>query len=417
MNSGFSGDEKKYDSSPMITRRKTFRPSSPVSSPKSGSISFPTSLPMGGVDNFNNSSAHSQSFIDDENPYIPSRRKNPSRSKRRGLVSYVLFLVILAAAGGFFYVLHHERALMKAQLKGQEAAMQEVEVDMFIKFDSKIKTLTKENAELHHKYQLHKDVRIENQQLKDQNQRLESTIHEHKDGDSDSLELRALEEHVVSLEVSNTRLAESKKKMQENIQLMSRTALLEKHGPGPHEVEMLVRFETADGNTDSGFITLELAPIDEMPHAVYWFLEQVERKLYDGCSFHRNPGHVIQGGPVPNFLSGANDPPLEQRFQDSGFDSILFQEYSPNFPHQKYTAGYSGRPGGPNFYISTKDNTVVHGPGGQQDGAEADPCFAKVVHGFDTVDRMHQIPVTEDHAMERNVAIVFMKRIRRGESV
>ena len=37
------------------------------------------------------------------------------------------------------------------------------------------------------------------------------------------------------------------------------------------------------------------------------------------------------------------------------------------------------------------DNTRIHGPGGQDSydvPSEADPCFAKVVEGFETVDRL-----------------------------
>lgn len=91
-----------------------------------------------------------------------------------------------------------------------------------------------------------------------------------------------------------------------------------------------------------------------------------------------------------------------------------FQEYSPNFPHVKYTVGYAGRPGGPDFYVSTMDNTQNHGPGGQssyEDPSEADPCFAKVVDGFDTVDRLAKMPVKEGwyKAMQKNVGIKSMK--------
>lgn len=90
---------------------------------------------------------------------------------------------------------------------------------------------------------------------------------------------------------------------------------------------------------------------------------------------------------------------------------------SPNFPHIKYTLGYAGRPGGPDFYVSTQDNTLNHGPGGQgsyEDAAEADPCFANVVPGFEhVVERMHKSAVKPGgyKHMEHNIAIRYMRLI------
>jgi hypothetical protein len=62
-----------------------------------------------------------------------------------------------------------------------------------------------------------------------------------------------------------------------------------------------------------------------------------------------------------------------------------------------------------------QDNTNNHGPGGQtsyEEAAEADPCFAKVVPGFEHVaDRMHKsaVKVGGYKHMEHNVAIRYMR--------
>jgi hypothetical protein len=101
-------------------------------------------------------------------------------------------------------------------------------------------------------------------------------------------------------------------------------------GPGPHRVEIRVQFDPASRKEsetleDTGTIIIELAPVEELPHVVYWFLEQVHRKLYDGTSFHRNAGHVVQGGPAPNFLSPPN-PQIHKRFKDAGYDVITAYE-------------------------------------------------------------------------------------------
>lgn len=44
-------------------------------------------------------------------------------------------------------------------------------------------------------------------------------------------------------------------------------------------------------------------------------------------------------------------------------------------------------------YVSTIDNTRNHGPGGQKSYAvlnEADPCFGKVIDGFDAITRLQK---------------------------
>lgn len=88
-----------------------------------------------------------------------------------------------------------------------------------------------------------------------------------------------------------------------------------------------------------------------MPYTVNFFMSQVSLGLFNGCSFHRNAGHVVQGGPVPSHLNPGQK--MHQGFKDAMLQSVGFQEYHPDFPHKKYTLGYAGRPGGPDFYVST----------------------------------------------------------------
>lgn len=63
-----------------------------------------------------------------------------------------------------------------------------------------------------------------------------------------------------------------------------------------------------------------------------------------------------------------------------------------------------GRPSGPDFYINKRDNTVAHGPGGQENTDdmhnEADPCFGRVVEGVDVLNEIDKIPVDKNHGSE-----------------
>lgn len=208
--------------------------------------------------------------------------------------------------------------------------------------------------------------------------------------------------------------------VRKEVQLISRREVQEKYGIGPYKIEMQLDFanESMD-QFHQNIIVIELAPLDLMPASIYHFLEMIRWKLWDGCAFHRNAGHVVQAGPVPPYADSTNTPsrPNPRRaFDEHQLLSVPFQEYSHEFPHVKYTIGYAGRPGGPDWYFNAVDNTKNHGPGGQTAYKvvnEADPCFGKVVQGFEVVDKLLQQPVKPGgfRAMEQNVGIVYMKLI------
>jgi hypothetical protein len=135
--------------------------------------------------------------------------------------------------------------------------------------------------------------------------------------------------------------------------------------------------------------TIELAPLDYVPHSVHVFLEQVSHGLWNNAFFYVNGPHVLQCGPhaLNTQVQTASAAALKP-FQDLQLDTLAFPEYSDKFPHVPWTLGFTGRPGGPDWYINKQDNTYGHGPGGQTQhelGDYGDPCFAKVVSGFDTL--------------------------------
>jgi hypothetical protein len=135
--------------------------------------------------------------------------------------------------------------------------------------------------------------------------------------------------------------------------------LVEKYGAGPYYVAMHILFPESmrvDGATSEEEVIIELAPIDIVPYSVYFFIENIVNG-FAGGNFHRNAGHVLQA-----MISGTGRS-----------KSFAWQEYSPQYPHKKFTLGYAGRPsGGSAIYISTVDNTQNHGPASQGSKSEAD---------------------------------------------
>ena len=180
---------------------------------------------------------------------------------------------------------------------------------------------------------------------------------------------------------------------------------------------------------------IDLAPLDLVPHAIHLFLEQVDHGLIEGTHFYLNGPHIVQAGPQPKYdeeLDGTDDyfsidsskpankhnlaksavdtidkyeielnkhnaggfdddayvPPTSEqeaneqsrkhKFTELGLDQLAFPDYSYDYPHKPWTIGFTGRPGGPDWYINKVDNTQGHGPGGQYQYAlneQGDSCF------------------------------------------
>ena len=155
-----------------------------------------------------------------------------------------------------------------------------------------------------------------------------------------------------------------------------------------------------DDEEKKRYFVVEVAPLSSMPHAAHIFLEQVSHGLWDRAWFYINGPHVIQAGPQAEANEGGeeDEDPREvslRPFKQLSLESLHFPEYSADFPHVPWTLGFTGRPGGPDFYLNKMDNTDAHGPGGQyQHDLEefADPCFAKVIKGFDTLEDIARVP-------------------------
>lgn len=161
------------------------------------------------------------------------------------------------------------------------------------------------------------------------------------------------------------------------LQNLAREYVVHHYGPEPYIVEMVVSYPASMQRMDpsmpaQGVIKVRLAPLEYMPYAVYYFLDIVSN--WKGGAFHRRAGHVLQA------------------MVHAKQTGLAFQEYSPSFPHQQFTLGFAGRPGGPEFYISILDNTENHGPGSQGSNTEADTCFGIIEEGLDVVQQMKKQP-------------------------
>jgi hypothetical protein len=197
--------------------------------------------------------------------------------------------------------------------------------------------------------------------------------------------------------------AESRlKNMIDSIRSSSAQQVLQKYGPGPHQVELLVTFP---GSEATQTIKLELASIDTkygMPHAVHTFLEQIESKSWDGAAFGFHAGHVLLAVPSPS-----PDGKVGKVVKKA--PSVLFPEYNNAYPHEKYTVAFPGKQGtGQDFYINVQSNVIHHAPK-MQDGkfVEGEPCFARIVDEDSrrVVDEMDKIAINSNRSLKERVVI------------
>jgi peptidyl-prolyl cis-trans isomerase B (cyclophilin B) len=132
--------------------------------------------------------------------------------------------------------------------------------------------------------------------------------------------------------------------------------------------------------TTKGTITIELFE-DKAPITAGNFIDLIEKKFYDGLTFHRyEPGFVIQGGdPRGNGTGGYVDP-------QTGSERRIRLEVSPELKHGPAGALAMARSSNPDsassqFYITL-------GPAAFLDMNYA--VFGRVVDGLDAV---HQLRV------------------------
>jgi cyclophilin family peptidyl-prolyl cis-trans isomerase len=164
---------------------------------------------------------------------------------------------------------------------------------------------------------------------------------------------------------------------------------------------------------DPNTFQVELFPLSELPHTIFTFLDMVDLRLFDGTAFVAANGSRIEGGaPI---LTEQSSVKILERYSKYGYNHrspLGFNEYSPQYPHVAFTIGFKGRhpAAGPALAINMMDNSEIRGPG---DNRRGDPCFGKIISGFDTLQRIQKAPRAADrYRLALNVQIVSVRQLR-----
>jgi hypothetical protein len=151
-----------------------------------------------------------------------------------------------------------------------------------------------------------------------------------------------------------------------------------RYGSGPHRVQVTVR----DGKGERSVFIIETADIVDMPHSIDHFFRMVEKQLWDGLAFvFDSYSKVLM---ATSTTTTSSQPWVGQRFVDNNLTHTAFTEYSPSFPpphHRKFSVAFSGRPGGPNFYINLDDDLEF--------AHEHESTFGVVLEGQDALNNLY----------------------------
>lgn len=162
--------------------------------------------------------------------------------------------------------------------------------------------------------------------------------------------------------------------LESHIQENSQFAITDDYGAGPYQVEVTLRSKASNTNQPTGPIVLELAPLSMMPHSVHHFLRMLTKQLWLGMTFmpQQSARHRIHASPVD--MESLNR--MDWQFKDAKLSNLAFAENSPN-SCGSYSVGFSGTPGGPDFYVNGAFVPKKYAK---------KSCFAKVISGEKVVD-------------------------------
>jgi len=204
--------------------------------------------------------------------------------------------------------------------------------------------------------------------------------HKHTVAKGEEFNGGALYEKIVNRQ---TAMKDRVNELQDTIADLNYMEAIEHFGSEAYKVQFNLKIESKIFS-----FVVEMAPLELMPHSVNYFMEMVKANVWDNSIFTHSSNHILLAE-----LKDSEGNDKRDLFRAQGINQLSFPEYSDDYPHDKYTLGFGGRPGGPGFYINTQDNTAIHGPGGQSTyelHEEADPCFGKVIEGHGVVDWLQE---------------------------
>jgi cyclophilin family peptidyl-prolyl cis-trans isomerase len=234
-----------------------------------------------------------------------------------------------------------------------------------------------------------------------------------------------------------------------------RTLAYRQFGTGPHEVEFAVRFygssstsststngtaqlerqldsssNATAGPYEEGYFVVRMARLDSaMAVSSFWFLQQVDRGLWDRTSFSINAPHMLLAQPVS--LAEEHHAPQDEaptpstmvsrlpEMEAVGLGRLPFvtaappdaderpNDDDPKMREARYTLSYGASPttAGSFFFIAKPHGSTPSSlPGDGQN------VFARVVEGFDVVDRIAAMDTNPvDFRLARPVEIVSVR--------
>jgi len=143
------------------------------------------------------------------------------------------------------------------------------------------------------------------------------------------------------------------------------------------------------------YFVIETAMLAEMPHAIDHFFRMVEKKLWNGLALVHEPHSLIVS--ATPMLTDESHAWAGQRFIDANLTHMAFTEHSPTYPpphHRLYTVAFSGKPGGPGFYISLENELEY--------SQEQESTFGVVMEGRDV---LYQFFLQKDEGVKKILTI------------